>query len=80
MGIVYVTIQDEAAIDPVVFEPSIVQTVAGEGQITFKYFSNDVVRSTTAQLLPSFTTEEVCVVVINFWYVINDPISSMVLI
>ena len=59
--------QDEAVIDPVIFEPSIVQTVAGEGQITFRYLSSEVFgnRSTTAQLLPSFTTEEVRIVFIH---------------
>lgn len=52
--------QDEAAADPVIFEPSIVQSVAGVGQITFRYLSSNISGNTTAQLLPSFTVEEVC--------------------
>ena len=53
--------QDEAAASPVMFEPSIVHLVAGSGQITFTYLSNetDLLLNTTAQLLPSFTIEEV---------------------
>ena len=43
------------------FEPSIVHLVAGSGQITFTYLSNktDISENTTAQLMPSFTTDEV---------------------
>ena len=42
-----------------VFEPSIVQTVAGVGQIEFKYRSNDTSGNTTVQMRPSFVSEEV---------------------
>ena len=46
--------------DAVTFEPSIVQAVAGVGQITFKYFSDELLGNTTAQFQPSFTDEQVC--------------------
>ena len=52
------------------FEPSIVQTVAGERQITLKYLSSDEFGNTTVQLLPSFTTEEVCDIVVSYLYII----------
>lgn len=54
-------VQDEATVNPVTFEPSIVQAAAGDGQITLRYLSSDEFGNTTVQLLPSFTTEEVCV-------------------
>ena len=41
------------------FEPSIVQTVAGTGQIEFKYLSSNISGNTTVQLHPSFVSEEV---------------------
>ena len=56
------------------FEPSIVQTVAGEGQITLKYLSSDEFGNTTVQLLPSFTTEEVCVIIVNNYRVTSTII------
>lgn len=44
-----------------VFEPSIVQTVAGVGQIEFKYRSIDTSGNTTVQIRPSFVSEEVAI-------------------
>lgn len=57
------------------FEPSIVQSVAGVGEITFRYLSSDISGRTTAQLLPSFTVEEVCVqrIVYLLLYKFNIP-------
>lgn len=45
--------------DQVVFTPSIVQTVAGVGQIEFKYLSNTLTGNTTVRLTPTFITEQV---------------------
>lgn len=45
--------------DQVVFTPSIVQTVAGVGQIQFKYLSSTLAGNTTVRLTPTFITEQV---------------------
>ena len=45
--------------DQVVFSPSIVQTVAGVGQIQFTYLSSTLTGNTTVRLTPTFITEKV---------------------
>lgn len=45
--------------DQVIFTPSIVQTVAGVGQIQFKYKSSTLTGNTTVRLTPTFITEQV---------------------
>ena len=43
----------------IVFEPNIVQTIAGSGKIQFSYMTSDLTGNTTVQLKASFNTEEV---------------------
>ena len=45
--------------DQVIFTPNIVQTVAGAGQIEFKYLSSTLTGNTTVRLTPTFITEQV---------------------
>lgn len=59
----------ETSVDQVVFSPSIVQTVAGVGQIQFKYLSSSLAGNTTVRLTPTFITEQV-----------SEPISQRMII
>ena len=51
---------DSAVDSDIVFDPSVVQTVAGEGRIQFRYLTNLTTGNTTVELVPSFIPEEVC--------------------
>lgn len=45
--------------DDVIYSPTIVQTVAGVGQIEFRYLSSRHMGNTIVQLTPTFITEQV---------------------
>lgn len=49
----------DMTVNEVIFTPTIVQTVAGVGQIEFRYLSSNLAANTTVRLTPTFITEQV---------------------
>ena len=50
------------------FVPSVVQTVAGVGEVDFMYLSDNTSGNTTVQIIPSFTASDVVANYMTFNY------------